>query len=181
MVLESLKAENLIDQQTVSEMLSWENSGFHVFVGEPIEPSDQEARLFVARYLKKSPVSLRRLALIESGPEPVVRYRSYKENLAEQRDFTPLEFLAQLSCHIPDEWEQTSRFFGLLSSRARGAKRLLAPVASLSQIEPAPAPSRTWPEGGTKRSGGPAACMKRVFEIDPLQCSKSVFALRATP
>ena len=159
LLLDALLGEGLIDQETVNNMLCWENSGFHVFVGDPIEPTDQEARLFVARYLKKSPVSLQRLEIIESGPEPVVRYHSYKENLVEQRDFTPLEFLAQLSCHIPDEWEQTVRYMGTLSARTRGAEKLLEPFSQLP--EPETKPSRSW-----------AQCMKRIFEIDALQCSK---------
>jgi hypothetical protein len=46
-ILEALQAEKLIDKQAADNMLSWENSGFHVFVGEPIEPSDEQARLFV--------------------------------------------------------------------------------------------------------------------------------------
>ena len=133
-------------------------------MGEPIEPEDEKARLFVARYLKKSPVSLKRLELIESGAEPIVRYRSFKENLAEHRDFTPLQFLAELSQHIPDQWEQTVRYMGTLSARTRGAKPLrtpVNPVTGLSEMEPPAKPSRSW-----------AACMKRIFEIDPLCCSQ---------
>ena len=166
-VLESLHAESLIDQETVDNMLGWENSGFHVFVGDTIAPSDQEARLFVARYLKKSPVSLQRLELVESGPEPVVRYHSYKENLAGQRDFSPLQFLAELSQHLPDEWEQTVRYMGTLSARTRGLQRAQSSCATqrreplLQLPEPETKPSRSW-----------AQCMKRIFEIDPLQCSR---------
>ena len=107
-----------------------------------------------------------RLELIETGQnEPTVRYHTFKDNLSEQhRDFTPLEFLAELSQHIPDQWEQTIRYMGTLSARTRGAKRLhkpVNPVTGLSEIEPPAKPSRSW-----------AACMKRIFEIDPLCCSQ---------
>lgn len=166
-VLEALCAGNLIDRETVNNMLSWENSGFHVFVGEPIEPSDQEARLYVARYLKKSPISLQRLELIESGPEPVVRYHSYKENLTEQRDFAPLEFLAQLSCPIPDEWEQTVRYMGTLSARTRGLQR-----AQSSCVRRLQEPFSQLPEAETKPSRSWAQCMKRIFKLDLLVCPK---------
>lgn len=89
-VLDALLGEGLIDHETVENMLSWEHSGFHVFVGEPIEPENQESRRFVAQYLKKSPVSLKHLELIETGSEPVLRSRSFKNNLAEHKDFGPL-------------------------------------------------------------------------------------------
>lgn len=160
-VLESLLEETLIDQETVSSMLSWQHSGFHVFVGKPIESKDSDARLFVARYLKKCPVSLKRLELIETDSEPVVRYHKVKDNLKEHRDFSPLEFLAVISQHIPDRWEQTTRYYGAFSARTRGAKKSAAVFVTLSELEPAPKPSKTW-----------AACMKRIFEIDPLHCPK---------
>ena len=70
----------------------------HVFVGAPISAADTDARLFVARYLKKCPVSLERLQLIESATEPVVRYLKPKTH--ESRDCTPLKFLAEISQHI---------------------------------------------------------------------------------
>lgn len=156
-ILDALMHEGLIDQDTVENMRSWEHSGFHVFVGEPIQPSDKDARLFVARYLKKCPVSLLRLELLETASEPVVRY--HKPKTHESRDFTPLKFLAEISQHIPDRWEQTTRYFGTFSARARGAKRLAVPISALPQ--PLTKPSRNW-----------AACMKRIFEIDPLLCPK---------
>ncbi len=39
------------------------------------------------------------------------------------RAFSPMEFLAELSCHVPRVFEQTTRFFGVYSPRTRGAKR----------------------------------------------------------
>ena len=119
-------------------MLSWEHSGFHVFVGEPIEPGNTDARLFVARYLKKCPISLERLQLIESAAEPLVRY--HKPKTRESRDFTPLKFLAEISQHIPDKWEQTTRYFGILSARSRGDKRLAEPISPLPEPTTPPQP-----------------------------------------
>ncbi len=79
--------------------------------------------------------------------------------------------LAELQQHIPDIWEQTVRYFGCYASRTRGAearkKRLAESLKRQQELlpppktEPAPAPSKTW-----------AACMKRVFEIDPLSCPR---------
>ena len=161
-ILEALRKEQLIEQGVIDNMLAWEHSGFHVFVGQPIKHSDSDARLFVSRYLKKSPVSLKRMEIIETGSEPIVRYHKIKDNCAEHRDFTPLQFLAALSQHIPDRWEQTSRYFGVYSARTRGAKRLRAQsFTPLSEFQPAQKPSKSW-----------AACIKRIFEVDPLLCPK---------
>ena len=99
-----------------------------------------------------------------------------------EKPFSPLEFLATLALHIPDKWEQTTRYYGIYAARTRGKQRrlekealeqakLLAkntnqdsaiPMPPFSEKEePKPKPSKTW-----------AACMKRVFEVDPLICPK---------
>ena len=56
-------------------MKSWSHSGFNVHVGEEISPDDSNARLFLARYLKKAPLSEARLFIEESQHDPSVVYR----------------------------------------------------------------------------------------------------------
>ena len=46
-LIEALRKEQLIDQDSIDNMLSWQHSGFHVFVGQPIKQADSDARLFV--------------------------------------------------------------------------------------------------------------------------------------
>lgn len=72
-LFQALRDEELLTQETIDSMKSWEHSGFHVFVGELVEPDDTEQQLFLARYLKRNPVALERLSILEDGPEPVVR------------------------------------------------------------------------------------------------------------
>ena len=161
-VLEALLNEELLDQETVTNMQSWENSGFHVFVGDPIAADDADARQFVARYLKKSPVALSRLELIEAETGLMVRITSTTKGEPRSKILDPLEFLAELQQHIPDTWEQTVRYLGVNSSRTRGAKRLaLATAGPLPDIEPATRPSPHW-----------ARCIKQVYLADPLVCPK---------
>ena len=167
-----LEAE-LIDQETVDSMNAWEHSGFNFFAGEPIGADDEDARLFLARYLKKAPLALERLSIDESRNEPVVRYTKSSDDIESKdelmRNFSPLDFLAELSSHVPRVFEQTTRFFGVYSPRARGAKRREERFQELLQnnfnsIEsplPSRPPSQSW-----------ARCMKLVFELDPLLCPK---------
>lgn len=132
-------------------MKTWEHSGFQVYAGEPIAGDDENARLFLGRYLKKSPASLERIHLKDTLPEPSVVYFKQRDDGDERyRTSSPLEFLAELQQHLPDRWEQTSRFFGCYASRTRGAearkKRLRERLESLHlgvfpppEQEPAPA------------------------------------------
>ena len=72
-VFKLLLERELIDPGTVENMKSWEHSGFNVWVGEPVEASDSEGRLFLGRYLKKSAVILPNLQLIENSDGVRVR------------------------------------------------------------------------------------------------------------
>jgi hypothetical protein len=172
-VFSFLLREERLEQSTIDSMKSWEHSGFNVFAGEPIAGDDENARLFLARYLKKAPLAAERLSVDESGREPMVRYVERLDALApeegSERSFSPLEFLAELSCHIPRVFEQTTRYFGAYSPRTRGAKRrderfqklLENNFEPLEHSAPRRAPSQSW-----------ARCMKLVFEVDPLHCPK---------
>jgi hypothetical protein len=169
-----LKAE-LITQDVIDNIRSWEHSGFNVFAAESTPATNTDARRFLARYLKRCPLSLERMSLVNSGSEPKVRIVKKLHDAETHRDFTPLEFLAELQQHIPITWEQTTRYFGKYASRTRGAERRRrqwhkrfnpdAPASFIdchaSIIEPMPKASKTW-----------AALIKRVYEVDPLVCTK---------
>lgn len=140
-----------------------------MFIGEPIAPDDTERLLFAARYLKKCPVSNERLAIVGGDGEATIEYASCKNEQRSVRSFTPLQFLAELQQHIPDTWEQTTRFLGAYSSRSRGAAKansdsdVVADVGLTEEplAEPLPRPSAGW-----------ARCMKKTFEINPLVCPR---------
>ena len=146
---------------------------FNFFSGEPIAADDENARLFLSRYLKKAPLALERLSIDESGTEPVICYAkdlNDPEQSAEAvRKFSPLEFLAELTVHIPRVFEQTTRYFGVYSPRTRGVKRreerfkqiLQNNFEPLEEAASSNRPSQSW-----------ARCMKLVFEVDPLLCPK---------
>ena len=204
-VFNRLIAANVIEKELAVDMATWEHSGFSAWAGETIEPTDTEHRLFLSRYLKKAVISNQRLTIDDSNPlATTVTYRSskteqilsygfqpgslvsnvtaYTISAETEKQFSPLEFLATLTLHIPDKWEQTTRYYGIYAARTRGKKRrleqealeqnkLLAedtnqdsaiPMPPFSDHEEQkPKPSKTW-----------AACMKRVFEVDPLVCPK---------
>ena len=78
------------------------------------------------------------------------------------KNFSILEFLAELQQHLPKTWEQTSRHLGIYSCRFRGEeKKASCPITTKHLPDSGPAPSKHW-----------AACLARVFEVDPLICAK---------
>lgn len=160
----ALKQEELITDDTIKEMSAWQHSGFNVWIGEPVPPEDADSLQFLARYLKKCPFSSKRIKILENNSK--IRYCKFTENGIRHRDFDPLTFLAELSQHIPNKWEQTVRYFGVYSARTRGAlkkKSIPLPLAVTleKRDEEKPKPSSKW-----------AACIKQVFELNPLLCPK---------
>ena len=136
LVLDSLLKTDLINQDIIDNMNSWEHSGFNVHIGDVIPYSDTESLLFHLRqqmkpkhslssYLRKCPVSNNRITLLNPEPDCKVEFHSYKNDEHTSKTFEPLEFLAALSSHIPDRWEQTTRFMGTAPSGGLGVKILL--------------------------------------------------------
>ena len=150
-VLLALHREGLLTEEDIDNMKSWEHSGFNVFVGESIEYQDQKRLLFAARYLKKCPLSNEQLQIVE-GVEATIEYTSYKNDKKIIGTFTPLKFLAEVSQHIPDMWEQTTRFYGAYSCRSRGAAKekeqsdqpIIESQDFLPLREPVSKPSASW-------------------------------------
>ena len=91
------------------------------------------------------------------------------------RAFSALEFLAELSVHIPRVFEQTYRMYGVYSPRTRGKRRRVEQHKkfienNFQEIEYEPPPrgvSASW-----------ARCIKWVFEVDPLACDKCGHQMR---
>jgi len=112
------------------------------------------------------------LSIDESGTESVVCYLETEGAGSDEeimRTFSPLEFLIELSLHVPRVFEQTTRWFGVDSPRARGAERrkkrfqelMKNNFAFLDPALPERRPSQSW-----------VRLMKLVFELDPLRCPK---------
>jgi hypothetical protein len=104
----------------------------------------------------------------ESGDQIVYRSDAiHPGHQANFRFFTPVDFLAEVSAHIPDVHEKTTLSYGWYSNRTRGDRKRqglgagAGPVAPLPEaIERAPlAVRRSW-----------ARLIRQVYEVDPLVC-----------
>ena len=160
-VLSALHKKELISDETVTQVLSQRYTGFSVWIGEPFK--DSESEHFVARYIERGPLSLEKLTI----DCDIITYTT-KDGTAHE--FDALEFLAQLSCQIPRPYESLTRYYGYYSCRARGKRNKQDKFAAIEEatIEEKPVkPSSSW-----------AACMKRIYEINPLQCPKCKTEMR---
>ena len=103
-------------------------------------------------------------------------YRSDKADgpTAGTETADPLEFLARVLVHIPDQGQVTTRYYGWYANRPRGMRRQGEPAAADAPPLIVPA-TRLAPTDATRRW---AALLQQIFEVDPLACPTCHGAMR---
>ena len=153
-IFEFLLAAEKIDERTIAEMNCWEFSGFSVDNSTYLSPGDTFGLERLAQYILRCPFSLARIVrLTEDGS---VVYRAERDKCLRfpgvaSRDlrggpsrnfqvFGALDFLAELTQHIPDKHEHLVRFYGWYSHRRRGmrAKNEKADLFSIAHADSRP-------------------------------------------
>ena len=152
-VLAQLHKRELISDDDVAQLLSQDHTGSGVWMGDPFH--DKESEQFVARYIERAPLSLEKLSI----QDDIVTYTT-KDGAAHE--FDALEFLAALSCHVPKTYESITRYYGRYSCRRRGERAKIAPLPEEHESD----------YSGEFRRSSWAACIKRIYEVDPLECPK---------
>jgi len=119
----------------------------------------------LAQYILRNPFSVEKMTL--ESPRDTVIYRS-RLNAKINRNFevfTPTDFLAAITQHIPDKGAQMVRYYGWYSNKMRGVRQrglpaeLLARRPGISPPPPAKLPSKRWHD-----------LILRVWHVDPLRC-----------
>jgi hypothetical protein len=191
-VFELFVAAGKIDQETVDQMRSWPHSGFSVDNSVYLPPHDTAGLERLAQYILRCPFSLARVVrLTDDGS---VIYRAEPDHCRRFPDpasadlrggpkrnfqiFSALDFLAEVTQHIPDKGEHLVRYYGWYSHRQRGirAKSRTADDSD-SQRENIPI-DRSQLDAQKLAGDGPrpgsvstwAMLIKRVYEVDPLEC-----------
>lgn len=153
-VLALLHKQELITDDDVLQILSQDHTGFSVWMSEPFH--DDESERFVARYIERAPLSLEKLSI----QDDILIYTT-KESVTHE--FHALEFLALLSCQVPAPYESLTRYSGRYSCRRRGER---------AKLSPPPAEDQESDYRQEFRKSSWATCIKRIYEIDPLECPK---------
>ncbi len=131
-VIKMLVEEELLAEELARKLLGWKHSGFSVHNGKPVKRNDAEGLERVAQYIMRNPFSLEKMQFNkpdEGGfrltPEPDVRadgcviYRSGMNPKIHRNFeiFTPCDFIAAITQHIPDKSK-------IPAQRCRGASSL---------------------------------------------------------
>ncbi len=131
-------------------MSSWSHSGFSVDNSVYLPPGDTDGLERLAQYILRCPFSLARVVRLTA--EGSVIYRAEQDHCrrfpgpasADLRGgprrnfqvFSALDFLAELTQHIPEKGEHLIRYYGWYSHRQRGIRAKLRTAES--HTEPIP-------------------------------------------
>lgn len=176
-VLTMLKKEGLIDDTFIKMLMSWRHvSGFNIHNEVRISPGDGKGMENLAQYIIRNTFSLEKLTFNQKSNSVLYRSKmTHGKNRKNFEVFSPLEFIAAITQHIPEQSFQLVRYYGWYSNRMRGdRKRQQEPteqdstiqvtgsrVIEIKSYKPKRIPSLLW-----------RACIKKVWEVDPLTCPK---------
>ncbi len=166
-ILKMLKAKGKINHAVIENMLSWNHSGFNVYCGNTIWPNDQNAMEKLARYVIRAAFSQERMTYITAGrtTDGIAKVIYQSKDKKTSKTFHALDWLAQLTTHIPDKREQTVRYYGYYSNKSRGLRKKAGKDDNVPAISNADGSPREFRKNW-------ARMIQKIYEIDPLICPK---------
>jgi len=174
-VFQMLIEKGRIKPKLVRNMQNWKYTGFSVHKEVKIKAGDEDGLKRLTHYIARCPVAEAKIH--QESPEDEVLYDAEHPNplpfqqwraLPQERTITrnfevfdPLDFLAQVTQHIPDKGQHLTRYYGWYSNVARGkrAKTAGEQGSKTTHVRPATEAHKCW-----------AMLIKQVYEVDPLEC-----------
>ena len=166
-IFKLLKKEGMITDFIIDNMMGWHHSGFNVYCGKTLWPGDEEGIENLARYIIRASFSSERMTYIpaddtQTGTAKVI-YESRDGRTS--KTFDALDWLAQLTTHIPNRREQMVRYYGYYSNKSRGMRK----KAGLDDNVPAMAAPALTPLAMRQKW---AQLIQKIYQVDPLLCPK---------
>jgi hypothetical protein len=184
-VIKHFQDKKLINDEFARNLLSWKNSGFSIDNSVRIFSSDDKAKESLAQYIARCPISLEKITYEPFHGKVLFKTTRFNDYFKENfKAFDVLDFIAELTAHIPPKNKIYIRRYGLYSSRTRGIwKRFdhiirLAPSGWKEKHNQKTAAEDTLPDikecspDEKKRKSAWAMLIKKVYGTDPLVCPK---------
>jgi hypothetical protein len=117
-VIKLLVKRKLLNDDFARNLLSWRHSGFSI--DNSVRILDQSSQESLAEYIARPPISLKKIRY-EPFKGKVLFHTKYSEYFKQNVHlFDALDFLAELTQHIPPKGLQLIRRYGLYASRTKG-------------------------------------------------------------
>ncbi len=164
-LLTVLLKQGVIKQELINMLMSWNHhSGFNVHVRGQIDGADGDAIENIARYMSRAAISVDRVEFNPADNTLTVYERKDRPSSGMNAAYTIMEFMALLACHIPSPYESLVYYYGIYSSSHRGKERRENRDDRGIEIQER--------KGTGKASSTWARLIHRIFEVNPLQCTK---------
>jgi hypothetical protein len=179
-VVALFRENGLLNPDFACKILAWQHSGFSIESGTRI--LDQPTREALCQYLVRAPLSLQRIRWDEQ--QDTVTWSASPSGFfkGKIRRYSSLDFIAQVTLHVPPRGKHLVRRYGLYSSRGRGtwkdrpALRSRAPArwyGRTASAEPTlPGAANDHEVDALCRRRAWARLLAKVHAIDVLACPK---------
>ena len=138
----------------------------NLLVEQKLLPPEHKADLEdLAQYILRNPFSVEKITMEQPGDIVIYRSRLNAKINRNFEVFTPTDFLAAITQHIPDKGAQMVRYYGWYSNKMRGVRQrglppeLVVRRPGISPPPPVKLPSKRWRD-----------LILRVWHVDPLRC-----------
>ncbi|MFC1679540.1 transposase [Elusimicrobiota bacterium] len=185
-VLKRFTRLGVIPEETATAMLSWPHSGFSLHARVAVAPGEREGLERLLRYCARPALSIKRLRYNRDKGLAIYRTDGRGTGKPKRLEMEAVEFLRRFALLAPPPKRNTVRYYGVLapssplrplivheaqqrsgeSNRARLIPALKTPNTLERAKETIRAYSKSW-----------AACLSRIFEIEPLVCPRCAGAL----
>ena len=105
-VFKMLMRKGLLTPERITLLRSWEHSGFNVNAAVRIGADDAAGRENLARYLIRAPFSMNKIRHDPAAATVIYKTKMVQGPNRNFQIFDPLDFLAAVTCHIPNRGEQ---------------------------------------------------------------------------
>ncbi len=179
-VITFLTEKGLLPPERARMLQTWRHSGFNVHRSRRVLPNEREDLERLAQYIIRNPFSVEKMQVNQPGG-PIIYRSGMNEKIHRNFEvFSPFDFIAAITQHIPDKSFQLVRYYGWYSNKMRGqrGKRTAEDaqavagnameVIDVSEHKSRRIPSAKWRE-----------LIKKVWEADPLLCPRCSHEMRS--
>jgi len=166
-VFKMLKKNGKITDFVIENMMNWHHSGFNVYCGASISPSDQEGIEKLAQYIIRAPISQERMIYIPANKskDGVAKVIYESKDGKTTKTFDALDWLAQLVTHIPNKGEQMVRYYGFYSNKLRGLRKKQGQDALVPALVDSDISKKEFRKNW-------ARLIQKIYNVNPLLCPK---------
>jgi Zn finger protein HypA/HybF involved in hydrogenase expression len=171
-VITFLVDKGLLPVARANMLRGWVHSGFNVHRSRRVQPDERADLERLAQYIIRNPFAVEKMQANQPGDSIIYRSAMNPKIQRNFEVFSPCDFIAAITQHIPDKSFQLVRYYGWYSNKMRGQRDKQAveeakaagnavQIIDVSEHKPRRIPSAKWRE-----------LIKKVWEADPLLCPK---------